>query len=1134
MFLFLIHVPGMFAQLSSEGTITGSVTDATGAVVPGATVVLTNTATQISIHTASNDQGIYVANSLEVATYKVSFSKAGFEMYSVNNVEVHPAVTSTVNAILTVGAATEHVEVQAVSTQIETSSSQLSTEIGGKEVASLPMNGRNFSALVGLLPGVTNTSQGSALTTGGRSTTNSLSVNGLSQSASFYAIDGVWNENTGNMNQQAIVPNPDSIGEVRVIQNNFSAQYSLMGASVILVNTKSGSRDFHGSVWEFLRNDDLNSKPYFSTTIPAYKQNIFGYNIGGPVVIPHFYNTNRSKTFFFWNEQWVILHVPNQVTSIVPTSLQAQGCFGSPIKDPTTNTNFPIATSGTCAGLYQIPANRLNSSSSALLQTLYPGPNFGTKAANATNYINLKPQVTDQRDDEIKVDHSFSSRYHLLAEYFDEYQMYAQNTLSPGATPVSWETDYTHNKVAQISLTQTLTPNMVNTSSVGMNIFLLNLSLQGTNQITQVPNYAETFFYPNASFGARVPQVTLTGVGSLGVTAARPLPHAGDLDFSFNDNWAWLHGKHYVIAGVNFIHNSKRQQAGEQTNGALSFTGASTKPSTGSVQGDDSLADMELGYVASFSQISNMPEEFAKAFWYSPYVEDQYKATKRLTVTLGLRWYWQPLPHAPQNSETVFLVQGTPTNPYYNAAFNTTAAPAVNEYSGVTNLAPGTLYSNGMLYNSGASGGLPVNFSNNHQWYFAPTGGLAWDVFGDGKTSLRGGYGISYFHIFTGQDCATGCIANPPVLTSQNLSNLLFPSTAAWNITAAGGTASAVSAVTAQGMDNNIQSTPTASYSLGLAHEFPHNTSVSVVGAGARAQHLEGTWNINQPGYTNNPFPAASSGPLACGPTGATYDFSPCINANPNNSNKADSTSYWAPYKGYSTISTYTSRLWQVWNGLEVQARHNGKSFSITGAYTYSHNTSNAEVDPYNLARYHGNTSGLNFAHTGSFTIIYHLPFFEHSNSVGGYLLKGWQINDISTFRSGVSLSPGLSMANQGLAVRPNVVAGQSPVGPKTWKTGTSQTWFNTAAFTNPAYGYYGNAQNGILTGPGQQIHNVSLFKQFPFEKSDFVEFRAEAFNVFNHTNPGNPGTTYGATSFGKITSALDPRILELAVRVSF
>ena len=131
-------------------------------------------------------------------------------------------------------------------------------------------------------------------------------------------------------------------------------------------------------------------------------------------------------------------------------------------------------------------------------------------------------------------------------------------------------------------------------------------------------------------------------------------------------------------------------------------------------------------------------------------------------------------------------------------------------------------------------------------------------------------------------------------------------------------------------------------------------------------------------------------------------------------------------------------------------------------------------------------------------------------------------------------MSPGLSMANQGLAVRPNVVSGQSPVGPKTWKTGTSQTWFNTAAFTNPAYGYYGNAQNGILTGPGQQIHNVSLFKQFPFEKSDFVEFRAEAFNVFNHTNPGNPGTTYGATSFGKITSALDPRILELAVRVSF
>ena len=299
---------------------------------------------------------------------------------TVTGVELHPTETVQVNGTLAVGATSDTVTVEATSSFVELSTPENSAYISGADVSSLPMNGRNYSALAGLLPGVQNLSNGSALTTGGRSTNDSLSINGMATSRSFYAVDGIWNENTGNMTQQSVIPNPDSIEEVRVLQNNFSAQYSLLGSSVILVQTKSGTASLHGTVWEFLRNDKFNSKPYFqvSPVIPPYKQNIFGFNVGGPVFIPNHYNANRQKTFFFWDESYVTLHVPNQTTSQLPVANQMAGCFTSPIKDPVTGNLFP--TVSTCNGVagtfYQIPTARINTSSQAYLQTLYPAPNY--------------------------------------------------------------------------------------------------------------------------------------------------------------------------------------------------------------------------------------------------------------------------------------------------------------------------------------------------------------------------------------------------------------------------------------------------------------------------------------------------------------------------------------------------------------------------------------------------------------------------------------------------------------------------------------------------------------------------------------------------------------------------------------
>ncbi|HXJ38223.1 MAG TPA: carboxypeptidase-like regulatory domain-containing protein [Bryobacteraceae bacterium] len=1065
----LLLAPNVAAQLSVTTQVNGTVSDNSGAVISGANITAANDATQVATTSQSNADGSYVLSGLPPGTYTVTVASDGFQSFKSTGLVLHTATVATLNVTLQLGSVGTEVSVTANTAEVQTTTSEVSNLVSETQIGTLPLNGRNFQALAALMPGVVNQSAGSAVGTGGYTTSNVMSVNGLSTNTTFYALDGIWNENTGNMNQLSVTPNPDSLQEVRVLQNNYSPKYSLMGASVVLMQTKSGTAAFHGSAFEYFRNDALNARNFFSPTVPTLKQNNFGYTVGGPVLVPFYHGA--KKTFFFVSEQWVDAHTGSVVRGLTPTADQRNGLFTSAIKDPLTGQNFP--KNG--AGQYQIPADRLNTNALAFINALYPLPNNPGSAS--LNYINLTPSLLTQRDDEFKVDHNFSERFRLTGQYFAEHQ----NALASGIPdsgspfPTNRRRDTTLDQLAQIQFTAVLTPAMVNTASIAMNRYTVDHPVVGLLYVNQIPGYSATLPF-NGALSNRIPLVTLSqGYSPQGIPANLPR-NAGDLDDTANDDWSWLKGKHFFSAGANLVFNTKRQIPSTASNGQWAFTGTFT---------GNALADFLLGNAATFTQISTTIRPYIHATQFSPYFEDRIQLTRRFTVSLGLRISFMPLPHPQTGFEAIF-------DP---SQYDRRKAPIVNN-NGTLTTTPGYDPGNGLVING--INGVPNNWSTRHQWYWAPSAGFAWDIFGNGKTSLRGGYGLTYTRVFTGQDCSYNCAVNPPIIQSVNLVNPSFPSP--------GGSGTArLSAPTISSADLDIQATQVQSYSLSLARQLATNWIVSVAGAGTLGRHLPASWNYNQPL-----------------PNGQT-NFSPDINSG------SVFQYIYGPYYGYGPINTLNSVVNSNWTALELSARHSmGSNLFLQLAYTWAHGLSNAStINNYNRNQYYGSTS-LNTPQVFTASLIYSAPWLKHAAGWKGLAFGGWQLSDVTTVRAGYSLTPGLSIPQQGLGARPNLTG--APIGgPK-----AVAQWFNTGAFVAPQPGYFGNAGTGIIRGPGLINFDMALYKSVAVTEKQKLEFRAEFFNVLNHTNFTTVSTTFGAASFGQVTAAADPRIMELVLRYQF
>jgi hypothetical protein len=1088
---FLLLAVPCAAQLMSTGTITGIVIDQAQGSVPGAAIEITNAETHNKVQTVSNSNGSFTTVGLPAGHYEVTVSGKGFASYTETNIYLGPAATYSISALLKPAAVSTAVTVQATVERVQADTAEIASKVSQEQVENLPLNGRSYQGLAALMPGVTNMQAGTALGTGGYITQNSMNVNGTGQTATLYTVDGIWNMQTSNMQETTITPNPDSIEEVKVLQNNYSAEYNIMGAAAVIVQTRSGTEVFHGGAWEFLRNTALDARNFYSVNVPAEQGNIFGWHLGGPVYIPHVYS-KEHKTFFYVNQQWVRQNQPMVANgAAVPAAMRgmgtpggnavfpATGPYASTVKDPLNGQAFAANT---------IPASRLNPNSLAFLNALEPLPNNQTNAFN--NYLNPDPAKNAQFNQEYKVDQNLSSKYRLMGEFLHEGQAYTYPRGQRLGTvfPNNYDVFSTHNSLAQLQLTQILSPSATNQVSVAMNRFIFYHDIDGISQLSQIPGYNQQLPFTGGYLQNYLPAVTFSGGwSSMGTQSSIILPRFSELEKMFTDNASWLRGKHFLQAGGTLLWGTHREysNSGPSTTGAFNFNGTST---------GNPIGDFLLGNAATFGQSSTQIRKHIHYPLDTFYVQDRWQVARRLTLSLGVRFFYMPKPHEQPGGEVVF-------NP---ANYNPANVPVVATGGGIT---PTPTYdpANGLIYNG--INGVPSNLTNAHNYYLSPVFGFAWDPFGDGKTALRGGYSINYTKSAANSDCAVSCIS-APAIQSVSLLNVNFPSPT-------GGRPAAPTAFVVYSEDlPNMRAADVQTYSLSLQHQFGSSWFVSIAGAGDIARHLPQMLNSNQPG----PVPG--------------FNFNPLLNTG----NYANA--YFAPYQGYSTINYYTSGAYANWNALELNLRHPvGHNLFLSASYTWSHGLSTLSGQQFGITGStpqnsnnpkadYGNTT-LNMAQVFTTSMIYTLPLMEHSSGWKRAVLGGWKFAEITAIQSGPSFSPGLSVSRAGLATRPDLIA---PV----TEQKTLQQWFSTTSFTQAAPGFFGNAGRGVLTGPGLINFDVAAYKDFRFSERWKAQLRGEFFNALNHTNFNSPNANFGAGNFGQITSSKDPRIGEVALKISF
>lgn len=1058
------------AFADSSATLVGTVRDASGAVVPKATIELLNQGTGAVRATASDESGNYQVTELPIGSYQVRVQVQGFKQFVENNIVLDVDQTGRVDVLLQTGEASEKITVEGSAPVVESEKSSLGEVVDNQTIVELPLNGRNFIQLGSLVPGTTEGPPGTTVISS-REGGAALTVNGQRPEYNNWTLDGLDNNET-LFGAAVVVPSIDAIQQFKVETSNYSAANARGSGAVVNVAIKSGTNDVHGALFEFLRNDIMDARPTFSAANVPLRRNQYGFAIGGPVVFPywtgrpHLYR-GRNKTF--WFADWEQLKLRQFATQFfeVPTANQRQGIFGS------TTIYDPLALnsgSRTAFPNNQIPTSRLDSSALEILSH-YPLPNTSVAQGNYTDVVDNPTnnnQVNLRGDENLTPSDMLFVRYSITGSV----QLAPSINLNSGNTTINTQSGV-------IGYTRIVSTRMVNDLKIGVQRYIFDLLPEGLGT-----NYAGEFglpIYTTDSSFFRAPTISISGYTSYGGASNVPVFRA-DSTYELIDAVSWNLGRHSLKFGgdVRVYHANNSQP--QNLAGTYSFTGVFTGATGKSFS--TGLGDLLLGLPVSETILntSNYDATRLRNIRVDPYIQDDFQVFSRLTINMGLRlegdgsWREANDRFAYFNFQTGQLVYPKAADlpfttlpyPYTFANFNVLKEPAWHQ--------------------------------------FAPRLGFAYRPFNDNKTVIRGAYGVFWTQPIA--NIFLNSTSMPPYVLTQSATSGTTSPQLQFGVFP-GVSASSLIPVNPTFFFNNPYSFTDGyvqQWNFGVERQIFGSTALTVSYVGNKGTHLEGR-------REGNPALPPAPGPIQSRrfyPSFQSIDYQSTDFVSSYNSLQVQARKRFA--RGLVFIVGYT------------YAKSLDDNSSWIGA-----DTGGAIVpeDPTRLFLEKGR-SAFDVRHRATFSGSYEIPLQSRRRWLNP-LIHGWQTSGIVTLRTGFPFgvtATDVSNASTGLE-RANLVGDFNLSDP------TPKKWFNTAAFATPAEYTFGTAGRNIVTGPSLVNVDLGFMRLFPVGEGRKLQFRGEFFDLMNHPNYGMPNTACCSSTFGSISSATS-RISQLGLKFIF
>ena len=1134
---------GIAVAQETTGSITGTVTDPHGAAVSNARVTISDPLHGFERTYQTTEEGTYSAPQLPAGTYKLSVEMQGFKKYLLENLIVNLNDRRQVGVVLEVGQISETVTIQTDLPLIQQSPTQQGL-ISGGQIVDLPLNTRNFVQLALLSAGVS-ANNASQIGSGALSVVQ-LSINGGRTSAINWLVDGSRNVDTGSNLTLLTTPSIDAIQEFTILTSNYAPEFGRNGGGVINVVTRSGSNDFHGTLYEFLRNDALNARPPFQAVSlqginklngePRFKAplryNDFGFTIGGPIYLPRFGEggraiyDGRNKSFFFYSQEWKKARTLSTAVGTVPTIDQRNGIFAGTIKNPFTGVNFP-SVGGNSVFTSSIDPNAL-----AILKFI-PLANEVSPGTTILNRFRRAVGLgSDIRQEIVRIDHNFNSKWSIFGRYIRED--FSRN--DPGGNPfsdpfifgnaagtlypfVAAQETTTPGKNFVLSLKTIVSPTIINEAAFDYAYNGIFTNFAGNGLRSNASGFTSPELFPSTLQGA-LPSMTFSGA-TANFSFVSP-QNIENPSYTYRDNLTIAHGAHTFKVGAFYSREAKNENAGNALNGSYAFDGSRS--------GND-LADFLLGAPRTYIEDQNEVRVQLRYTSWEFYGQDSWKVTPRLTIDYGARYSLYGNPIDVNNYLTAFRPD----------LYDPAKAVKIDPVSGNILTGTGDTF-NGIIF-AGKNSPFGRRVQTNQHNTLGPRVGFAYNIFGDGRTVLRGGYGLYHDRTLVGS-VEQNAFVNPLINSRVTIDNPLLSNPAA------GVPRTTVPVITLNSTGNPFKVPRTSQYSVSIQRELFKNAVLEVAYVGTKGRDLLHQVNINQP------VPGAQAALTAALRANGTLGSNARVSINAAR-----------PFLGYAAINDRRTEADSDYNSLQVTfTKRLSDGLQYGAVYTLSKNMTNASTDrsdvPQDVLNLDLERAPSQNDRTHIFTahVVYELPFFRNRTGLARTLLGGFQVTGVFTAQSGTPLTITQTIAaatptgslfafsdplGTGSTLRPNLIG--DPHG-----SGSLTQWFNTAAFA-PAFTAYGTAGRGVVRGPGINNWDMAIFKNFRFTERTKLQFRAEFFNVFNHAQYTNPGTsaTFNVdptapagsfptrfiqtnTTFGVITGTRDPRNIQFGAKLIF